>query len=146
MKSRFKQMEYYWKEFSEEIDKLKRDILEAQILMSTMRSKYFHGRLKGNEKSNLEKADIKIQKILKEFYTKVLNIKLHSNFDVFTFMRQQSSSIYKDINNVHKIVGPFLSRIYGTELLHKIMEVESEEKQKRFEEYEEGKCPKSNPS
>lgn len=112
---------------------MRTEIRQAQVIISTMESKYYKNKLTVKEQEKLEKAKEKLIKILNGFRSKIMGTKRHSNFDVFVFMHKESSLVYKDVNQIHQMIGPFLSRIYSTAIYDKIMSAPVPEDQEEEE-------------
>lgn len=62
-----------------------------------------------------------IKQYSRGFEARTLGIKKHSNFCVFSILHKEANAIEKDIQYIHKTVGPALSRIYSKAILDKIM-------------------------
>jgi hypothetical protein len=88
-RSQYKDVKYCWDELLKEMDEMKNEIREVQILISTMMSKYFDDRMAEKEKNQLQKMDIKMIRILEDFSQKIYDLKPHSDIDVLQFMDNQ---------------------------------------------------------
>lgn len=134
-RAQYKELKNYWNDISELVDTMRVEIRQAQLIISTMDSKYYKSKLTVKEQDKLEKAKEKINKILGGFRNKIMGTKSHSNFDVFVFMNKESSLVYRDVSLIHQMIGPFLSRIYSTAIYEKIMTspVPEDEEEKSWE-------------
>lgn len=103
-----------------QIDNLRTDIRQAQLMISTMESKYYKNKLKAKELNSLEKAKEKIKKIVGDFKKRITGTKKHANFDVFAELEKESKVVSRDVNQIHAIIGPLLSRIYSSAIYEKI--------------------------
>lgn len=149
-RGKFKELKSHWYEIESELDELQRDVYQAQILLSTVESKYFKDKLKAEVKARLDKVKVQIARILEDFERRTLAIKRHSNFDVFTFVHRETTTIYKDVSAVQNMVGPFIASIYSAGIyeqiknaptMEEIAKIEAEEA--RAEGEEEEKTPEA---
>lgn len=148
-RGKYKELKSHWFEIESELDELQKDVYQAHILLSTVESKYFKDKLKAEVKTRLDKIKVQITRILEDFERRTLAIKRHSNFDVFTFVHRETTTIYKDVSTVQNMIGPFIANIYAAGIyeqiknaptMEEIAKIEAEEAKAEGEEEE--KTPK----
>ena len=129
-KSNYRDLEFFWTDIQNTLANTKKEVMQAQVLLSTIDSSKFQQMLDEERLLKLEKIKEKLNRSLKDFESKVTNTKVHSDFDIFAFMQQQSTAFDKDIQNIYMTVGPFLAETYSSQILDRITLLEDEKKEK----------------
>lgn len=119
-RSLYKELKGFWDEIENMVDNMIDDVMQAQVMISTMESKYYKNKLNSKELDSLEKAKDKLKRILITFRKRVLGTKRHANFDVFAELDKEGKVLSRDVNQVHQIIGPLLSKIYSTAVFNKL--------------------------
>lgn len=126
-KMAYRDIMMFWSDIESTLQNIKREISQAQVLISTMESGKFKKFLPDELKKNLEDFREKLLKIMNEFEKKILDARRVDNFDIFSFLFQQTNMIEKKIQDLYKMIGPFLSETYSACMLDRVMIAEVQE-------------------